>query len=88
VSAPHLNIIEFAPYPDSANREERAWSLLGHRSLLVPNELSREIPPKAADTFTVEDIGVTEDNLVLFFVRPLFQVVTYIYSLKVFSPGK
>lgn len=85
VSAPHLNIIEFAPYPDSANRAEHAWSLLGPRALLVPNELSREIPAMTP----VEDIGVTEDNVVVFYVRLGFKLILLKSQLLILvSPGK
>ncbi|KAG5638138.1 hypothetical protein H0H81_001657 [Sphagnurus paluster] len=65
-AAPRLNIIEFAPYPDSECLQSRAWSLAGPRSVLVPNEITREVPHKTVDGRQVEDIRLTEDNIVLF----------------------
>ncbi|RDB23441.1 hypothetical protein Hypma_008992 [Hypsizygus marmoreus] len=63
---PRLNVIDFAPYPDSDCRQSRAWSLVGQRAVLVPNEISREVPPKTVDGRQIEDIRVTEDNIILF----------------------
>ncbi|KAG5647865.1 hypothetical protein DXG03_007789 [Asterophora parasitica] len=61
-----LNVIEFAPYPESESHQSRAWSLVGPRSVLVPNEATREIPSKSVDGRPIEDLRVTEDNIVLF----------------------
>lgn len=66
--APRLNVIDFAPYPDSECRQSRAWSLIGQRSVLVPNESSREVPPKTVDGRRIDDMRVTEDNIILFLV--------------------
>ncbi|KAG5721355.1 hypothetical protein E4T56_gene12964 [Termitomyces sp. T112] len=61
-----LNLIEFAPFPDSSCVQTRAWSMVGPRCVLVPNESSRELPPKTVDGRQIEDIRLTEDNIVLF----------------------
>ncbi|KAG6827081.1 hypothetical protein H0H92_013264 [Tricholoma furcatifolium] len=61
-----LNVIEFAPFPDSSCKQTRAWSMIGPRSVLVPNEYSRELPPKTVDGRQIEDLRLTEDNIVLF----------------------
>ncbi|KAG6861444.1 hypothetical protein C0995_016535 [Termitomyces sp. Mi166 len=63
---PRLNLIEFAPFPDSGCVQTRAWSMIGPRCVLVPNERSRELPPKTVDGRQIEDIRLTEDNIVLF----------------------
>ncbi|GLB41680.1 hypothetical protein LshimejAT787_1002800 [Lyophyllum shimeji] len=61
-----LNVIEFAPYPDSDCCQSNSWSFAGPRSVLVPNEIYREVPPKTVDGRQIEDLRVTEDNIVLF----------------------
>ncbi|KAG6836769.1 hypothetical protein H0H93_003547 [Arthromyces matolae] len=61
-----LNVIEFSPFPDSNCVQSHAWSMVGPRCVLVPNEGSRELPPKTADGRQIEDIRLTEDNVVLF----------------------
>lgn len=63
-----LNLIEFAPFPDSSCVQTRAWSMVGPRCVLVPNESSRELPSKTVDGRQIEDIRLTEDNIILFLV--------------------
>lgn len=67
--APRLTIIDFAPYPDASCHSDSVWSWVGKRSLLVPNETTRSMPSKTVDRLNIEDIRVTEDNIVLFLVR-------------------
>jgi hypothetical protein len=63
-------VIEFAPFPDApANPPGRAWSSIGPKSLLVPNEMSRDLSSSTTDDKRLEEICVTEDNIVLLFVR-------------------
>ncbi|KAG6918977.1 hypothetical protein DXG01_010216 [Tephrocybe rancida] len=65
-AASRLNVIEFAPFPDSSCNQTRAWSMIGPRCVLVPNECSRDVPPKTVDGRQIEDVRLTEDNIVLF----------------------
>lgn len=75
-----LNVIDFAPYPDESCRSSRAWSMIGQKSMLVPNETSREISASTVDGLSVKGIRVTEDNIVLFqvgFFSILYFVAKY-----------
>ena len=65
-----LNIIDFTPFPHhEARRQSRAWSWIGQRTSLVPDEVMREVPSKTVEGRQLEHIRVTEDNIVLFLVR-------------------
>lgn len=64
--ASRLTIIDFAPYPDASCHSNSVWPFVGKRSLLVPNENTRSVPSKTVDRLSIDDIRVTEDNIVLF----------------------
>lgn len=70
--ASRLTIIDFAPYPDASCHSNSVWPFVGKRSLLVPNENTRSVPSKTVDRLSIDDIRVTEDNIVLFLVRHRF----------------
>lgn len=63
-----LHAIDFAPFPDSSIPPAAAWTWIGPRSLLVATESSRSIPSATVDSLKIEDLRVTEDNIVLFLV--------------------
>ncbi|KAJ7781996.1 hypothetical protein DFH07DRAFT_393004 [Mycena maculata] len=74
--AASLNLIEFAPFPDSSTRLDPTWSMTGPRSTLFPSETARHLPPTTVEHYAVDDIGVTEDNIVLFLeLQPGFRPV-------------
>ncbi|KAF8637577.1 hypothetical protein AX17_002646 [Amanita inopinata Kibby_2008] len=61
-----LNVIDFIPYGDSSLRVSSAWSLRGQKANMCPRENSRDVPESTAGGLAVDDIGMTEDNIVLF----------------------
>jgi hypothetical protein len=67
--ASRLTIIDFAPYPEASCHSNSVWPFVGKRSVLVPNETTRLVPSKTVDRLRIDDIRVTEDNIVLFLVR-------------------
>lgn len=83
--ASRLTIIDFAPYPDASCHSNSVWSFVGKRSLLVPNETTRPMPSKTVDRLSIDDIRVTEDNIVLFLVRHGFPVFIHYYLMIIFS---
>ncbi|KAF7370513.1 F-box domain-containing protein [Mycena sanguinolenta] len=71
-----LNAIEFVPFPENPARLDPSWSTVGPRSPLFPSETARRLPSSAVEHYAVDDIGVTEDNIVLFLeLRPGFRPV-------------
>lgn len=65
-----LNVIDFAPYPEaSACPLNPAWTMVGSHAPLLPSETNRDIPNTTTDGKKVENFRVTEDNIVLIFVR-------------------
>nr|GAT47262.1 predicted protein [Mycena chlorophos] len=64
VGAATLNVIEFASFPENPPRLDASWSALG--SGLFPNETARRLPLGTVEQYAVDDLGVTEDNVVLF----------------------
>ncbi|KAF7356500.1 F-box domain-containing protein [Mycena venus] len=71
-----LNLIEFAPFPENPARLDASWSVVGPRSALFPSESARRLPFSTVEHYAVDDIGVTEDNVVLFLeLRPGFRPV-------------
>ena len=77
-AASRLTIIDFAPYPDGSCHSNSVWPFVGNRSLLVPNETTRSMPSKTVDRLSIDDIRVTEDNIVLFLVRHEFVSIHYL----------
>ncbi|KAF7309877.1 F-box domain-containing protein [Mycena indigotica] len=61
-----LNVIEFEPFPEKAPRLDSSWSVVGPRSGLFPSENSRRLPSATVESYGVDELGVTEDNIVLF----------------------
>ncbi|KAJ7446780.1 hypothetical protein FB451DRAFT_1054920 [Mycena latifolia] len=71
-----LNLIEFAPFPENAVPLHPSWSMMGPRSTLFPIESARRLPSSTVEHYAVDDIGVTEDNVVLFLeLQPGFRPV-------------
>ncbi|KAJ6518906.1 hypothetical protein C8R45DRAFT_9116 [Mycena sanguinolenta] len=71
-----LNAIEFIPFPENPARLDPSWSMVGPRSPLFPSESARRLPSSAVEHYAVDDIGVTEDNIVLFLeLRPGFRPI-------------
>ncbi|KAF7308425.1 F-box domain-containing protein [Mycena chlorophos] len=64
VGAATLNVIEFASFPENPPRLDASWSALG--SGLFPSETARRLPLGTVEQYAVDDLGVTEDNVVLF----------------------
>jgi hypothetical protein len=67
-----LSLIEFAPFPENPARLHPSWSMIGPRSTLFPSETVRQLPASTVEHYAVDDIGVTEDNVVLFLVSCTF----------------
>ncbi|KAJ7937523.1 hypothetical protein B0H13DRAFT_1852492 [Mycena leptocephala] len=65
-SAASLDLIEFAPFSDSSTRLNPTWSMMGPRSTLFPSETAPHLPSNTVEHYAVDDLGVTEDNIVLF----------------------
>ncbi|KAF8892234.1 hypothetical protein BD779DRAFT_1468535 [Infundibulicybe gibba] len=61
-----MNVIDFSPHQDANTRISRAWTWVGKQAPFLPVEASREVPPSIGDCFKVQDIRITEDNIVLF----------------------
>ncbi|KAJ7334240.1 hypothetical protein DFH08DRAFT_880598 [Mycena albidolilacea] len=75
-SAGCLKTIEFAPFPDDPARLDPSWSVVGPRSALFPSESARRLPSSTLEHYAVDDIGVTEDNIILFLeLQPGFRPV-------------
>lgn len=63
--SPRLHVIDFAPFSDISIP---SWFWIGPRALLVPYESSRTIPHTIFNEQRIEDIRLTEDNIILFSV--------------------
>jgi len=63
-----LRVIDFAPYAEIPAPPAGLWSLVGKYSPLKPSETQREFPPTSTGGLAVENIRVTEDNVVLVLV--------------------
>ncbi|PFH51811.1 hypothetical protein AMATHDRAFT_141559 [Amanita thiersii Skay4041] len=61
-----LNVIDFVPYGDSSHRMSPPWSLRGQRTILAPLENTREVPESTTNGLGIDDIRITEDNIILF----------------------
>ncbi|KAJ7642766.1 hypothetical protein DFH06DRAFT_1427499 [Mycena polygramma] len=72
-----LHLIEFAPLPDNPTaRLDASWSVVGPRSALFPSESTRRLSSSTVEHYAVDEIGVTEDNIVLFLeLRPGFRPI-------------
>ncbi|KAJ7504276.1 hypothetical protein B0H11DRAFT_509616 [Mycena galericulata] len=75
-STASLNLIEFAPFPNSSTRLDSSWSVMGPRTTLFPSETTRRLPSSSVEHYAVDNIGVTEDNIILFLeLQPGFRPV-------------
>lgn len=63
-----IHSIDFAPFSSPSAEPRGPWVWTGPSSFLVPSDTVQTIPPSTLDGLPVEDIRVTEDNIVLFFV--------------------
>lgn len=63
-----LHSIEFPPFSDGSTRTISKWMWNGTNAQLAPVEGHRPIPPTSTNGLNVEDIRLTEDNIVLFLV--------------------
>ncbi|KAJ7066500.1 hypothetical protein C8F01DRAFT_1019849, partial [Mycena amicta] len=69
-----LNVIEFVPFPQNPPRLDSSWSVVGSRSGLFPSESARRLPSSTVEHYAVDELGVTEDNVILFLEpQPAFQ---------------
>ncbi|KAJ7180759.1 hypothetical protein C8R46DRAFT_593005 [Mycena filopes] len=76
LNASTLHLIEFAALPDNPLRLDASWSAVGPRATLFPTETARRLSSSTIDHFAVDDMAITEDNIVLFLeLRPGFRPV-------------
>ncbi|KAF7308913.1 F-box domain-containing protein [Mycena kentingensis (nom. inval.)] len=69
-----LSVIEFTPFPEASPRMDGSWSIVGPRAGMVPNESTRRVPSGTVEHYGVDELAVTEDNIVLFLdPQPTFQ---------------
>ncbi|KAJ7281414.1 hypothetical protein C8J57DRAFT_74884 [Mycena rebaudengoi] len=61
-----LHLIEFAPFPGEGAGGAPAYSWIGPRATLFPTETARALPSSTVENHSVDALGVTEDNIVLF----------------------
>lgn len=73
-STARLHAVEFAPFADSTT--SLPWFWAGSRAMLIPSETSRSIAPATTEGLHVEDIRITEDNIILFTVRLFLYTVS------------
>ncbi|KAK7061062.1 hypothetical protein VNI00_000797 [Paramarasmius palmivorus] len=59
-----LHVIDFSPFADG-NDDPANWVVVGPKAGLVPSEYGKSIPTATVDGLPVEDMCVTEDNIVL-----------------------
>ncbi|KAI3619623.1 hypothetical protein WG66_002849 [Moniliophthora roreri] len=59
-----LHVIDFSPFADRSDASTN-WAIIGLKAGLVPSEYAKTIPPATVDGLAVEDMCVTEDNIVL-----------------------
>ncbi|KAJ7917506.1 hypothetical protein B0H13DRAFT_2441900 [Mycena leptocephala] len=61
---------------ESESGSRAGWPVVGPRSALFPSETVRRLPSSTVEHCAVDDIGVTEDNIVLFLeLRPGFRPI-------------
>lgn len=65
-----INSLTFAPHSETAETSQALWDFVGKHTPLVPTEASREIPSVNGLGSKVQDLRVTEDNIVLLYVSP------------------
>ncbi|KAF8630134.1 hypothetical protein AX15_003089 [Amanita polypyramis BW_CC] len=61
---PRLHTIGFTPYAEW--KYNSPWSWRGQKVVAIPLESSRDIPDVTASGLAVEDLRITEDNIILF----------------------
>ncbi|KAF5350223.1 hypothetical protein D9758_007784 [Tetrapyrgos nigripes] len=60
-----LYMIDFSSFTEAGD-STRGWTSIGPRAGLVPFETSRSIPSSTVGSLAIEEMRVTEDNIVLF----------------------
>lgn len=68
---PRMNLIDFPAFPPEASvaaNAIRSLSWAGKHAELIPIVASRRVPEDFSKGITVEDIRMTEDNIILFLV--------------------
>lgn len=63
-----INSIAFLPHSESAETSQTMWDFVGKHTPLVPTEARREIPAINGMGSKLQDLRVTEDNIVLLYV--------------------
>lgn len=66
-----INSITFAPHTEAPQTVQAMWDFVGKRAPLVPTEAGREIPAVNGLGSKLQDLRVTEDNIVLLYVSDL-----------------
>ncbi|KAF9266902.1 hypothetical protein L218DRAFT_755841 [Marasmius fiardii PR-910] len=62
-----LHAIGFSPFTDHVESQiGQSWVSIGRKAGIIPSEYSKLIPPATVDGLAVEDLSVTEDNVILF----------------------
>jgi len=62
-----LHLIDFSPLSEAGD-STRGWTSIGPRAGLVPFETSRSIPSSTVGSLVIDEMRVTEDNIVMFMV--------------------
>jgi hypothetical protein len=63
-------MIDFSPFTEAGD-STRGWTSIGPRAGLVPFETSRSISSSTVGSLAIEEMRVTEDNIILFLVSRL-----------------
>ncbi|KAK7025202.1 F-box domain-containing protein [Favolaschia claudopus] len=83
-----LHSLEFVPYPDAPARLDASWSVVGQKSGLFPSEVVRRVPSSTVEHNAIDDVAVTEDNIVLFLeLQPGFRPVNILTFAAPPSPS-
>lgn len=61
----------FAPHTEAPQTDQTRWDFVGKRAQLVPTEKGREVPAVDNHGSKLQDLRVTEDNIVLLYVSDL-----------------
>ncbi|THV02484.1 hypothetical protein K435DRAFT_653299 [Dendrothele bispora CBS 962.96] len=60
-----LHMVDFSPFSETGD-SMRGWTSIGPRAGLVPYETSKSIPSSTVGSLAIDEVRVTEDNVVLF----------------------
>ncbi|KAG7093642.1 hypothetical protein E1B28_007305 [Marasmius oreades] len=61
-----LHAIDFSPFTDYGEASGQNWVSNGPKAGLIPSEYSKSIHAAVVDGLSIEDVSVTEDNIILF----------------------